>query len=257
GRRATWLALPALLTALALAACAPSARDESRPVVAIMNAPAQSAVRGAAEIVHEVLLDDEGRSFDLVSSFTMRFLESHTDLFHSRAAPSAARIARNQGAHLAVMVGAPVLQREVSLSRDERSRRVDVSLALEAQVVDPETAAVVQTLRTRTHQRPRAEAHAAPLPDPASGVTRHALLPPAAPGRARPGERRPAARPGARRHGPGPDRAGGTRARALPAGGASLPVPGAADRRRGLASRAAAARPTRAAAGPAATGSSA
>ncbi|HZW26960.1 MAG TPA: hypothetical protein VFF08_00800 [Trueperaceae bacterium] len=185
GRRAAWLALPALLTALALAACAPSARDESRPVVAIMNAPAQSAVRGAAEIVHEVLLDDEGRSFDLVSSFTMRFLESHTDLFHSRAAPSAARIARNQGAHLAVMVGAPVLERQVSLSRDEASRRVDVSLALEAQVVDPESAAVIQTLRTRTHQGSRVEANDAPLPDPSEDLTVQALLEQAAPELAR------------------------------------------------------------------------
>jgi len=181
-RRPLPLALAALL---ALAACAPAARDQSRPVVAVLNAPAQSAVRGAAELVHDVLMADEGRSFDLVSAFTMRFLESHTDLFHSQAAPSAARIARNQGADLAVMVGAPVLQREVSLSRDERSRRVDVSLALEAQVVDPETAAVVQTLRTRTHQGSRVEANDAPLPDPARDVTVQALIEQAAPELAR------------------------------------------------------------------------
>lgn len=184
-RRATALALAALLAALALVACAPSARDETRPLVAIMNAPAQSAVRGAAEIVQDVLFADEGRTFDLVSSFTMRFLESHTDLFHSQAAPSAARIARNQGADLAVMVGAPVLERDVSLSRDEASRRVDVSLALEAQVVDPETAAVVQTLRTRTHQGSRVEANDVPLPDPSDDITVQALLEDAAPELAR------------------------------------------------------------------------
>jgi hypothetical protein len=184
-RRATALALAALLAALAFAACAPSARDETRPLVAIMNAPAQSAVRGAAEIVQDVLFADEGRTFDLVSSFTMRFLESHTDLFHSQAAPSAARIARNQGADLAVMVGAPVLERDVSLSRDEASRRVDVSLALEAQVVDPETAAVVQTLRTRTHQGSRVEANDVPLPDPSDDITVQALLEDAAPELAR------------------------------------------------------------------------
>ncbi len=184
-RRAARLALPALLAALALASCAPAVRDETRPLVAIMNAPAQSAVRGAAEIVQDVLFDDTGRSFDLVSSFTMRFLESHTDLYHSQAAPSAARIARNQSADLAVMVGAPVLDRDVSLSRDEASRRVDVSLALEAQVVDPETAAVVQTLRTRTHQGSRVEANDAPLPEPSEDVTVQALLEEAAPELAR------------------------------------------------------------------------
>ncbi len=176
------LALALLLTT---AACAPRVRDESRALVAIMNAPTQSAVRGAAEAVQDALLDDENRSFDLVSAFTMRFLESHTDLFHSRAAPSAARIARNQGADIAVMIGAPVLERNVTLSRDEASRRVDVSVALEAQVVDPQTDSVIQTLRTRTHQGSRVEANDRALVEPSEDQTVAALLEDAAPELAR------------------------------------------------------------------------
>lgn len=167
-----------------LFACAPVA-EKSRPVVAIMNAPAESRAPGAAEAVQSHLQGDINRSFDMVSSFTMRFLESHTDLFRDRAAPSAARIARDQTADLAVMIGAPVLERNVTLSRDEASRRIDVSLALEAQVVDPSTEAVVQTLRTRTHQGTRVEANDAPLPDPSSDQTVEVLVQEAAPELAR------------------------------------------------------------------------
>lgn len=191
GKRCAWtgrpvrnaLVLAASLLAL-LAACAPAAERE-RPVIAILNAPAEARAAGAAEEVQSHLQQDPNRTFDMVSSFTMRFLESHTDLFRDRAAPSAARIARDQSAHLAVMIGAPVLDRQVTLSRDEASRRLDVSVALEAQVVDPETEAVVQTLRTRTHQGTRVEANDAPLPAPADDPTVAALVREAAPELAR------------------------------------------------------------------------
>lgn len=178
------LVLSAVL-GLLLVSCAPRADEQQRPLVALMNAPAQVALAGTAEIVQDVLQRDEGRGFDLVSGFTMRFLESHTDLFHSRAAPSAGRIARGQGANLAVMIGAPILDRKVTVSRDEASRRVDVSVALEAQVVDPTTDAIVQTLRTRTHQGSRVEANDEPLPEPEDDETVIALMEGAAPELAR------------------------------------------------------------------------
>lgn len=171
----------AAVVGLLLAACAPRATEEQVPLVAIMNAPAQAALAGSAEAVQAELERDQARSFDMVSGFTMRFLESHNDLFHSRAAPSAARIARSQGANLAIMIGAPVLKRDVTVSRDEASRRVDVSVALEAQVVDPNTDAVVQTLRTRTHQGSRVEANDDPLPEPQDDETVIALMQSAAP----------------------------------------------------------------------------
>ena len=170
-----------LVFGLLLAGCAPRVTDQQQPLVALLNAPAQVALGGTAELVQEVLLRDESRGFELVSGFTMRFLESHNDLFHSRAAPTAGRIARTQGAQLAVMIGAPVLERQVSASRDGRSRRVDVSVALEAQVVDPRTDAIVQTLRTRTHQGSRVEANDEPLPEPESDETVVALMEGAAP----------------------------------------------------------------------------
>ncbi|HLU81946.1 MAG TPA: hypothetical protein VKZ43_00970 [Trueperaceae bacterium] len=146
-----------------------------------MNGPAQAVITGAAEAVQAELEKTPERGFSLASAFTMRFLESHNDLFHSRAAGSAARIARSEGADLAVMIGAPVLERVVTLSADEASRRVDVSVALEAQVVDATTDAIVQTLRTRTQQGSRVEANDLPLPEPSDDATVIALMQQAAP----------------------------------------------------------------------------
>lgn len=160
---------------LAAAACVPTRESSELPLVAVLNGPAQSALVGSAEGVQEALERDATAPFELVSSFSMRFLESHTDLFHSRAAPGAARIARSQGADLAVMVGAPVLEREVSVSRDSASRRIDVRVALEAQVVDPRTDAIVQVLRTRTFSGSRVEANDAPLVDVNDDTTVQAL----------------------------------------------------------------------------------
>ncbi|MBW7917429.1 MAG: hypothetical protein H3C53_12215 [Trueperaceae bacterium] len=151
------LLLSSLLLGALLVACAPASAPSGTVLVAVMNAPAQSRLEGTAEGVQAILEREPGSHFTFVSQFTMRFLETHNDLFHSRAAPSAARIARSQGADLAVMVGVPVMERRVTESQDGRSRRIDVSLALEAQVVDPRTDAVVQVLRSRTLQGSRVE----------------------------------------------------------------------------------------------------
>lgn len=152
------LLFTALLLGVLLGACAPTAAPSGTIQVALMNGPAQSRLPGSADGVQAILAREQGSRFTYVSAFTMRFLETHNDLFQSRAAPSAARIARSQGADLAIMVGAPVLERSATPSRDGASRRIDVSLALEAQVVDPRTDAVVQVLRTRTLQGSRVEA---------------------------------------------------------------------------------------------------
>jgi hypothetical protein len=147
----------------------------------MMNAPAQAALPDMAGAVQSELQSRADAPFDFVSAFTMRFLESHNDLFYSRAAPSAARIARTQGADLAVMIGAPVLERQVTESRDGSSRRVDVSVALEAQVVDPRSDAVVQMLRTRTLQGTRVESTSSPLSEVQRDPTVQALAERAAP----------------------------------------------------------------------------
>lgn len=177
------LTLVAVTGALLLAACAPSQHQagESQALIAMLNAPAQSRIAGAADTVQSELEARSDAPFSFVSAFTMRFLETHNDMFHSRAAPSAARIARTHNADLAIMIGAPVLEREVTESRDGTSRRIDVSVALEAQVVDPRNDSIVQVLRTRTHQGSRVESTGVPLPAPDQDPTVQALADRAAP----------------------------------------------------------------------------
>lgn len=170
--------LIATVVTLTLVGCAPrhqASGTAPSALLAIMNAPAQSALPGIADGVQELLERDQDLPFRYVPTFTMRFQETHNDLFLSRAAPSAARIARSQGADLAVMTAAPVLEREVTISKDGASRRIDVSLALEAQVVDPRNDAVVQMLRTRTHQGSRVESTTSELVDVKEDTTILAL----------------------------------------------------------------------------------
>lgn len=170
--------LIAALVTLALVGCAPRQQTSGAvpaALLAIMNAPAQSVLPGSADGVQELLQRDTSLPFSYVSAFTMRFQETHSDMFLSRAAPSAARIARSHGADLAVMVGAGLLEREVTIAKNGASRRIDVSLALEAQVVDPSNDAVVQVLRTRTHQGSRLESTAAELVDVEQDTTVLAL----------------------------------------------------------------------------------
>lgn len=175
------LTLLAVFGAL-LAACAPSGQQaEAHAIIAMMNAPTQSRVPGTADAVQAELENRADVPFSFVSAYSMRFLETHNDLFHSRAAPSAARIARTHNADLAVMVAAGVLERTVTLSRDEDSRRVDVSVALEAQVVDPRNDSVVQVLRTRTHQGSRVESTTVPLSEVEFDPTVQALAERASP----------------------------------------------------------------------------
>lgn len=169
------LALTVLFGSL-LAACAPQVRTDGRRVVAVINGPAQHAIDGSAQAVHEHFADDPERGFDLVSTFALRFLESHNDLFDDRAAPSAARIARGQNADFAIMIGAPIQTRSITVSRDEASRRIDIELVLEAQVVDARTDAIVQTLRTRSHFGSRVEANDFKLPDPTQDGTLMTLV---------------------------------------------------------------------------------
>jgi hypothetical protein len=158
-----YLIISSLLLGALLTSCAPASTPAGKVLVAMMNAPAQARIVGAADGVPALLAREPDSRSTYVSAFTMRFLETHNDLFQSRAAPSAARIARTQGADLAVMVGVPVLDRVVTASKDGASRRIDVALALEAQVVDPRTDAVVQVLRTRTVQGSRVEANSEPV----------------------------------------------------------------------------------------------
>lgn len=153
------------LAGLGLGACAPASAARSQPLVAIVNAPSESVVQGAAERLQAGILRDGPLGFQLVSGGAMRFQETHNDFFHSRAAGTAGRVARSYGAKVAVMVGAAVLDREVTVSSDQQSRRVEVSVQMQVILIDAETDAVISTQYAGLMHASRRESNREPLID--------------------------------------------------------------------------------------------
>jgi len=100
-----------LLVILA-AGCLPSELQDATPDAAVLGVPADDLVPGAAG-----QLDDRLRAadtgFDFVSASTLRFLEVRRGLVGSRVGPGAARIARTNGAEVAITIGPTTLTREV------------------------------------------------------------------------------------------------------------------------------------------------
>lgn len=177
----------AALVALLAAACAPGVGapgtdrngellDSRRAKLAIINAPAGSALRGAADAVVGELQAKTGREYDFPASMALRFSETHMDLFGSRAAAGAARIARDQGADLAIMIGVQPLERRVTSEEGGTMRAVNVRLALEAKLIAPGGATTLATLTTRNYSGSRTESSSEELPSPSEDPTVTALL---------------------------------------------------------------------------------
>lgn len=150
---------------LILGACAPAARNGNEPLVAVLNAPSEAVIGGSAERLQEDILRDGPLGFKLVSSGAMRFQETHNDFFHSRAAGTAGRVARSYGADIAVMVGASVLRRDVTVSDDQQTRRVDVTVQMQAVLIDAATDAVLSTQYAALMHASRRESNRQPVID--------------------------------------------------------------------------------------------
>lgn len=155
----------AVCLALILGACAPASGNRSEPLVAVLNAPSESVLSGSAERLQDDILRDGTLGFRLVSSGAMRFQESHNDFFHSRAAGTAGRVARSYGADIAVMVGASVLRRDVTVSEDQQSRRVEVTVQMQVVLIDAATDAVLSTQYAGLMHASRRESNKQPLID--------------------------------------------------------------------------------------------
>ncbi len=155
----------AVWAVLLLSGCAPSAGNQGGPLVAILNAPSESLLPGSAERLQQAFAKDPTIGFRLVSGGAMRFQETHNDFFHSRAAGTAGRVARSYGAQIAVMVGAEQLTRDVTVSDDHQTRRVEVSVQMKATLVDAATDDVVATQYGVVLQASRRESNQQPLVD--------------------------------------------------------------------------------------------
>lgn len=150
--------------ALTLVACAPAAAPGAQPLVAVLNGPANGRISGSAALLESDMRAHGPLPFAFVHDAAMRFAEGHNDLFHDRAVPAAARIARSYGAPYAVLIGAPTMTRDVTVSKDGSARWVDVTLQMEALVVDASSDTVLARFESLPMQRARHESTADALP---------------------------------------------------------------------------------------------
>ena len=149
--------------ALVLTSCAP-ATTGSGPAVAVLNGPAAGRIAGSAELLQQDMAQHGALHFHFVNDAAMRFAEGHNDFHHDRAVTSAGRVARSYGAPYAVLIGAPTLERQVSLSADKSVRTVDVTVRIEAVVVDAATNQPVSRLSSQTFEQTRHESADVALP---------------------------------------------------------------------------------------------
>ena len=137
------LLLPLGLLVILAAGCLPNALQDATPDAAVLGVPADELVPGAAG-----LLDDRLRAadtgFDFASASTLRFLEVRRGLVGSQVVPGAARIARTNGAEVAVTIGPETLTRE--LEENGRRYREQVEMRLEVTIVRASDATVLARL---------------------------------------------------------------------------------------------------------------
>jgi hypothetical protein len=157
--------LAALLMAL-LVACAPAATQEpSEPVVALINAPAELRVAPAADALQAEVESVPGCcTFAFTRSRPVRFQETRRDLFGSRAAPNAAALARNLGADLAVMAGAPLFERTVEAI--DGAREVRGVVQFRATVLDAATGNALGSVGSLVFRDSRVVREGEALPEP-------------------------------------------------------------------------------------------
>jgi hypothetical protein len=145
---------------LLLSACVPQTQGDASPSVAVVGAPTDFRVEGLADRFQTEL----GRSsapnvYSFVSRSRVAFQETHRDMAGSRAALQAAFIARAFGAEYAVMIAAPVFEREVDefTAFGTLKREISTRVQLEAVIIDPVSAEPVSTYTSGVYQGYRVE----------------------------------------------------------------------------------------------------
>ncbi|MDZ7707722.1 MAG: hypothetical protein U5J97_07475 [Trueperaceae bacterium] len=124
--------LPLGLLVVLVVGCLPSALQDATPDAAVLGVPAGDRVPGAADGLHDRLAAAD-TGFDFVPASTLRFLEVRSGLVGSRVRPGAARIARTNGAELAITIGPATLTRELETAG--RLHRERVVMRLEVAIV--------------------------------------------------------------------------------------------------------------------------
>lgn len=158
-----WLAGALLVL---LAACAPTVETEpDRPVVALINAPADQRVSEIAGALQEEVLAVPGCCrFSFTRTAPVRFQETHRDLFGSRAPGNAAALARNLGARFAVMASASRFERTV-LEEDDAVRELEGEVQIQATVLDAQSGESLGTVNSFAFRRSWTTDASADLPE--------------------------------------------------------------------------------------------
>ena len=149
-----------LLSAVLLSACVPQTQNSSGKSVAVVGAPAESRVEGLADTFQRQLERSSAPgAYGFVSRSRTSFQETHRDMAGSRAALQAAFTARTFGAEYAVMIAAPVFEREVDEFRafGTLKREIATRVQLEAVIIDPITAEPLSTYTSGVYQSYRVE----------------------------------------------------------------------------------------------------
>ncbi|MGL4609847.1 MAG: hypothetical protein ACRCYY_09205 [Trueperaceae bacterium] len=145
-------------------ACVPQTQENTTEnttsSIVIINAPTDIRAEGVADKLQTALqAHSAAGSYDFVSRSRVEFQETHRDMAGSRAPLQAAYIARTFGAEYAVIVAAPVFEREVEEITFQRSlrREVETEVQLEARIIDPVTAEVLSTYTSAVYTGFRVE----------------------------------------------------------------------------------------------------
>jgi TolB-like protein len=146
--------------ALLLGACVPQMQIVTGPSVAVINAPTDFRVEGLADKLQtELQRSSAPNVYSFVSRSRVAFQETHRDMAGSRARLQAAFIARTFGAEYAVIVAAPVFEREIKefVFAQTIRREVSTEVQLEARIIDPVTAEVLSTYTSGVYKGFRVE----------------------------------------------------------------------------------------------------
>jgi hypothetical protein len=146
------------LLGLLVTACVP--QTDSGPSVAVVGAPAEFRVEGLADRFQTQLeRSSPANIYNFVSRNRTSFQETHRDMAGSRAALQAAFTARAFGAEYAVMIAAPIFERELEefTSFGTRKREIATRVQLEVVIIDPVTSEPLSTYTSGVYQGYRVE----------------------------------------------------------------------------------------------------
>lgn len=151
---------------LGFTACIPQTNTVNR--VIIINAPAEDRVANAAPLLHDTIANSyPNQQYELISKSQASFAEGHADLFGSQALPNASAIANRLGAEIAVLVGAPIFERNVKIAGSgvEERRKISTRVQLELQILDPLTQTILSSYKSSLFTTYRVEPTTVPIID--------------------------------------------------------------------------------------------